>query len=76
MYSCGGQNGSVALKQTQGLFDVPGRERVIEKYGCVVMEVQDWIDAINNPEWGRDQIWGPEDGAYTLKASYQFSLDG
>jgi len=76
LYSCGGQNGSVTLKETQGLFDVPGRERVIEQYGCVVMEVQDWIDGINNPEWGRKQIWGPDDGMYQLRASYQFSLDG
>ncbi|KAK0100738.1 hypothetical protein ONS95_007188 [Cadophora gregata] len=78
MYSCGGQNGSVVLKSTQGLFDVADRPRVIEQYGCVVMEVEDYIDGINHPEWGREkkQIFGPEDGPYVLKAKYVFGLDG
>ncbi|PVH70839.1 aldose 1-epimeras-like protein [Cadophora sp. DSE1049] len=78
VYSCGGQNGSVALKSTQGLFDVEDRPRVIEQYGCVVMEVEDWIDGINHPEWGREdkQIFGPESGPYVLKARYVFGLDG
>ncbi|KAG4437844.1 hypothetical protein IFR05_006690 [Cadophora sp. M221] len=78
MYSCGGQNGSVALKSTQGLFNVTDRPRVIEQYSCIVMEVEDWIDGINHPEWGRDakQIFGPEDGPYVLKARYVFGLDG
>jgi len=50
---------------------------VAEKYGCVVMEVEDWIDGINYPEWGRScrQIWGPGDGPYVLEARYEFSLD-
>ncbi|KAL5323890.1 hypothetical protein ACEPPN_008432 [Leptodophora sp. 'Broadleaf-Isolate-01'] len=78
VYSCGGQNGSVALKSTQGLFNVTDRPRVVEQYSCIVMEVEDWIDAINHPEWGRDskQIFGPEDGPYVLKARYEFGLDG
>jgi aldose 1-epimerase len=48
---------------------------VVEKYGCIVMEVEDWIDAINQPEWQREkkQIFGPNDPAYTLEASYVFS---
>jgi len=41
------------------------------------MEVEDWIDGINNPEWGRDkkQIFGPGDDPYVLEATYNFSLD-
>jgi aldose 1-epimerase len=41
------------------------------------MEVEDWIDAINQPEWGRSkkQIYGPGDDPYVLQASYQFSLN-
>ncbi|CZT04403.1 related to aldose 1-epimerase [Rhynchosporium agropyri] len=78
VYSCGGQNGSVALKSTQGLFDVADRPRVIEQYGCIVMEVEDWVGAVNHPEWNRDSkiIFGPEDGPYVLKARYKFGLDG
>jgi len=39
------------------------------------MEVQDWIDAINHPEWQREtrQIFGPADPAFTLEADYVFS---
>ncbi|OAQ79958.1 aldose 1-epimerase [Purpureocillium lilacinum] len=75
VYGCHGQNGSMALKKTQGVKpankDFP---RTIAKYGCVVLEVQDYIDGINHPEWGRKQIWAPEDGPYVLKAKYRFSL--
>lgn len=48
-----------------------------KKYGCVVIEVEDWIDGINNPQWGRDsrQIFGPTDEAYSLQATYNFSLN-
>lgn len=39
------------------------------------MEVEDWIGAINHPEWQRDSrnIFGPGDPAYSLEASYKFS---
>jgi aldose 1-epimerase len=39
------------------------------------MEVQDWIDAINQPEWQREkkQIFGPNSPTYTLEADYVFS---
>lgn len=78
VYTCGGQNGTVALKSTQGLFDNPDRPRVVPQYGCIVMEVQDYIDGINHPEWGRSkkQIFGPGDDPYVLQASYRFSLNG
>lgn len=48
---------------------------MVEQYGCIVMEVEDWIDAINQPEWQREKkhIFGPNDPAYTLEASYKFS---
>lgn len=41
IFSCDGQNGTLTLKETQGF---EGRERVVQQYGCVVMEVEDWID--------------------------------
>lgn len=75
-YSCNGMNGSMALKTTQGLFDDAQFPRTIPQYGCLVMEVEDWIDAINQPEWGRSkrQIYGPGDDPYVLQASYRFSV--
>jgi len=76
VYSCGGQNGTIPLKSTQGLFD-GSRPRVVEQFGCVVMEVEDWIDAINQPEWQRDKknIFGPGDDPYVLEARYSFSIN-
>jgi len=73
IYSCGGQNGSLALKSTQGTKS----RRFVPQYGCIVMEVEDWIDAINQPEWQRDnkQIYGPEDPPYVLEAIYKFSVN-
>lgn len=75
VYNCVGQDGTLPLKKTQG---VEGGRRVIEKYGCVVLEVQDWIDGINHPEWRRSgkQIFGPDTGPYELNARYVFSVDG
>ncbi|KAF2020801.1 galactose mutarotase-like protein [Aaosphaeria arxii CBS 175.79] len=74
VYSCGGQNGSLPIKKTQGL---EGRPRVVEQYGCLVMEVEDWIDAINQPEWQREKkhIFGPGDEPYVLEARYEFSVN-
>jgi len=41
------------------------------------MEVEDWIDAINQPEWQRSQrnIFGPGDDPYVLEATYEFSIN-
>ncbi|KAI9737288.1 MAG: hypothetical protein M1818_005821 [Claussenomyces sp. TS43310] len=77
VYTCGGQNGSLALKQTQGFFNDSSRPRVTEQHGCVVMEVEDWIDAINQPEWQRSkkQIFEPGGDPYVLEAKYVFSLN-
>lgn len=109
MYSCGGQNGSFPLKETQGLnppapikdFGAavscpqgkgkggPGPvvqppkagdknkfPRTVPQYGCVVMEVQDWIDGINHPEWGRlgKQVFAPGGDPYVLQVSHKFSV--
>lgn len=80
MYSCGGQNGTVALKKTQGV-EGDNKDkfpRTIPKYGCLVLEVQDYIDGINHPEWmrGRKQIFEPGGDPYVLQAKYRFSLKG
>ncbi|TGJ84227.1 hypothetical protein E0Z10_g4524 [Xylaria hypoxylon] len=77
VYSCNGQNGTITLKETQGLDDNPDFPRTIPQYGCIVLEVEDWIDAINHPEWGRadKQIFGPGGDPYVLQASYVFSIN-
>ncbi|KAK4644738.1 hypothetical protein QC761_307540 [Podospora bellae-mahoneyi] len=76
MYSCNGMNGSMPIKATQGRDDGTG-SRGVEKYGCVVLEVQDWIDGINHPEWGRGpkQIFEPGGDPYVLQVRHRFSVD-
>lgn len=51
---------------------------MIGQFGCMVLEVQDWIDGINHPEWGREdkQIFRPGGDPYVLQASYVFSVNG
>ena len=64
------------LKKTQGFFNEPDHPRVVPQYGCLVMEVEDWIDIINQPEWQRNKrvVFGPGDGDYSLNAVYKFSV--
>ncbi|KAF2436377.1 galactose mutarotase-like protein [Tothia fuscella] len=78
IYTCSGQAGTQALKKTQGFFNDTSRPRVVPKFGCVVMEVEDWIDGINQPEWGRQkkQIFGPGDEPYVLQGYHAFSIKG
>lgn len=52
IYSCNGQNGSIPVKKSQ---QHGNTTTFVEKYGCVVIETQQWIDAVNHPEWGQDQ---------------------
>ncbi|AEO61718.1 aldose epimerase-like protein [Thermothelomyces thermophilus ATCC 42464] len=84
MYSCNGQDGTFPLKSTQG---VDGRNadkrhphkpaQTVPQYGCVVLEVEDYIDGINHPEWGRlgKQVFGPGSDPYVLQISHRFSVD-
>lgn len=70
-------DGTAALKKTQGLDNNSKFPRTIPKYGCIVMEVEDYIDGINHPEWMRadKQIFGPGDDPYVLQAKYSFKVN-
>ncbi len=76
MYSCNGQDGSFPVKTTQGLQNNRAFPRTVPKYGCVVLEVQDWIDGINHPEWGRlgKQVIEPGGDPYVLQISHRFTV--
>jgi len=77
LYSCNGQNGSLPLQSTQGIFgDEENFPRTIPQYGCVVLEVQDWIDGVNHPEWGREakHVFSPGGDPFVLRAKYKFSV--
>jgi aldose 1-epimerase len=87
MYSCNGQDGSFPLKSNQGIgrnAATPANEtadgdhpRSVPKYGCVVLEVQDYIDGINNPAWGRidKQVYGPGSDPYVLQVRHKFTVE-
>ncbi|KAL9070035.1 MAG: hypothetical protein Q9157_005952 [Trypethelium eluteriae] len=77
VYSCIGQNGTIPVKQSQQQRNQgdAGAASHVNKFGCIVFETQDWIDGINNPEWGRSawQIYGPSTGPAVNYATYDFS---
>lgn len=73
LYTCNNMDGTLPLKSTQGMENNATRPRVVEKYGCVGLEFEDWVGGINNPEWGRQpkQQFGPGDAPYVLQAAYE-----
>lgn len=73
LYTCNSMDGTLPLKTSQGLKNNYKRPRVVEKYGCVGLEFEDWVGGINNPEWGRQpkQQFGPGDAPYVLQAAYE-----
>lgn len=73
IYSCNGQNGSIPVKQSQ---QHGNSTTYVPKYGCVVIETQQWIDGINHPEWGQDQyqIYTPDTEPAVVYATYDFSI--
>ncbi|KAI9677966.1 MAG: hypothetical protein M1822_008074 [Bathelium mastoideum] len=77
VYSCIGQNGTIPVKQSQQQRnkDDAGASSHVNKFGCIVFETQDWIDGINNPEWGRNewQIYSPSTAPAINYATYDFS---
>ena len=79
IYSCNGQNGTIPVKPSQirrnsQVFG--GGTKFVEKYGCLVVETQGWIDGVNHPEWGNSQYWiySPETGPAVNYATYDFSI--
>ncbi|KAI1085700.1 putative aldose 1-epimerase family protein [Whalleya microplaca] len=63
------KHGNLSLKKDQG-----GGE--VRPHSAISLEMQDWPDAVNHPEWrDRKTMWGM-DGLYTSFATYKFSVDG
>lgn len=69
------ETGETSLKKSQ--MDSDSQERVpVPRHAAVSLQMQDWTDAINHPEWQREDrvIWGT-DRLYTMYATYKFSVD-
>ena len=75
VYSCDNLDGTVPVKESQRH---GGGGGFVEKYGCVVIETQQWIDGVNHPEWGQlgRQVFSPETGPVVVWAEYAFSTVG
>ncbi|MCJ1359464.1 MAG: hypothetical protein MMC33_009466 [Icmadophila ericetorum] len=75
IYSCNGQNGSIPVKASQ---QHGTTETFVPKYGCVVIETQQWIDGINQPEWGQlgYQVYTPMTEPAVVWGQYTFSTIG
>lgn len=77
IYTCNGQNGTIRVKPSQEKRNQAagkGGVDVVNEHGCIVIETEGWIDAINQPEWGQDstQIFSPQSAPAVNLATYQF----
>ncbi|KAL8989783.1 MAG: hypothetical protein Q9169_008282 [Polycauliona sp. 2 TL-2023] len=77
IYTCDNMNGTIPAKQSQQQAGGNGTT-FVEKYGCVVIETQQWSDGINHPEWGQDeyQIYTVDSEPAVVFAQYDFSILG
>lgn len=75
IYSCDTLNGTISVKQSQQ-HSTNGSTTYVPQYGCVVIETQQWIDGINNPQWGQDQyqIYTVDSEPAVVFAQYDFSI--
>ncbi|MCJ1371380.1 hypothetical protein MMC20_002595 [Loxospora ochrophaea] len=74
LYSCNNMNGTIPVKASQQHFGA--NQTFVQKYGCVVIETQQWIDGINNPQWGQDpyQVYTVDSEPAVVWAEYDFSI--
>lgn len=77
IYTCNGQNGTIPIKQSQIQANqgINGSTDTVNQYGCIVIETQAYIDAINYPQWGVQnyEIFSPETGPAVNYQIYDFS---
>lgn len=75
LYACDNLNGTIPVKMSQ---QHGNSTSYVPKYGCLVIETQQWIDGINNPQWGQDQyqIYTPTTQPAVNFAQYDFSIVG
>ncbi|KAI5296567.1 hypothetical protein KEM52_000015 [Ascosphaera acerosa] len=77
IFTCDTEDGTIPVKRSQ-LARNRQQGRVaaefVEKYGCIVIEAEQWIDAINNPQWGElpYQLFSPSTGPAVNWVTYTF----
>ncbi|KAL4889834.1 galactose mutarotase-like domain-containing protein [Aspergillus ambiguus] len=74
VFTCLNMDGTIPVKSSQA--ERNGRDReaagFVEKYGCVAIEPEGWIDSVNHPEWGQDVVYSPGDTPAINYATYTF----
>lgn len=77
IYTCDNLNGTIPVKKSQQ-HSTNGSTTYVPQYGCVVIETQQWIDGINNPQWGQGQyqIYTVDSEPAVVFAQYDFSIIG
>lgn len=73
IYTCNSQDGTIPVKKSQQNEEA---NMYLEQYGCIVIEPQQWIDGINNPQWGQQsfQIYSVDTEPAVNFAEYEFSI--
>ena len=74
IYACPGQDGSIPIKPSQEKRNGGDGAKNVNKYGCLVIEPEGWIDGINHPEWGQlpYQVYAPDTAPAVNWATYRF----
>ncbi|GKZ33185.1 hypothetical protein AbraIFM66950_002974 [Aspergillus brasiliensis] len=74
VFTCLNMDGTIPVKPSQVERNGNDNEAAtfVEKYGCLAIEPEGWIDSINHPEWGQDVVYSPGDFPAITYASYTF----
>lgn len=76
IFSCNWFNGSIKAKADQQYSTGAGAmNSTYDLHGCIVVEPQGWVDAINWPQWGQEeyQVYGVDTLPAVNFAAYEFS---
>ncbi|CAK9785996.1 galactose mutarotase-like protein [Cutaneotrichosporon oleaginosum] len=61
VYSCSMSDGSASTQLGK-----------VERFGCMAIEPQGWIDGISHPEWLQNQVYSPGSAPFVNVAEYVF----
>jgi aldose 1-epimerase len=75
-FTCLNMDGTIPVKRSQVKRNskIEGAAGFVEKYGCLAIEPEGWIDSVNNPQWGQESnvIYSPETAPAVNLATYTF----
>ncbi|KAL2812414.1 galactose mutarotase-like domain-containing protein [Aspergillus granulosus] len=74
VFTCLNMDGTIPVKASQVKRNRKDKEAAdfVEKYGCLAIEPEGWIDSINHPEWDQDVVYSPGGTPAINYATYTF----